>query len=131
MRKTPEGAPHVMVRVADLPTITAADNQEHYCVGDRLAFALAGVPPFAVEYEWNGVLMKAANQPSQFVRVAERPGNFTITALQDSASDCKVHLGTTKLIHEVPSVIVSEGTSVVKGIPEGNTISKGCEGTLF
>lgn len=121
VRKTPTDAPHVMVAVADMPTITPHDSQrKDYCVGDRIAFSLAGVPPFAVEYEWNGVLMKAQNQPSQFIRVAEKPGNFTITGLQDSASDCKVSVGQTSVVHEVPSVKISGGSTVVKGIPEGD-----------
>ncbi|KAL7272728.1 hypothetical protein RUND412_004444 [Rhizina undulata] len=119
VRKTADG-PNVMVAVADMPTISAADQRTDYCVGDRISFSLAGVPPFAVEYEWNGVLMKATNQPAQFVRVAEKPGNFTITGLQDSASDCQVNVNIPKVIHEVPSVKISEGTSVVKGIPEGD-----------
>jgi len=120
VRKTTDTPPHVMVAVADMPTISPTDQRTDYCVGERIAFTLSGVPPFAVGYEWNGVLMKASNQPSQFVRVAERPGNFTITGLQDSASDCKVNVGLTKTIHEVPSVRISGGTSVVKGIPEGD-----------
>ncbi len=119
-RRIPDG-PTVRVAVADLPTIHPGDKDD-FCVGDRIAFTLAGVPPFAVEYQWNGALMKATNQPSQFVRVAEKAGNFTITGLQDSASDCKVDVAYTKIVHEVPSVKISEGTAVVKGIPEGNCI---------
>lgn len=120
-KTTTSDTPHVMVAVADMPTITPHDAQrKDYCVGDRIAFSLAGVPPFAVEYEWNGVLMKAQNQPSQFVRVAEKPGNFTITGLQDSASDCKVGVKQTSVVHEVPSVRISGGSTVVKGIPEGD-----------
>ncbi|KAF8250238.1 hypothetical protein K440DRAFT_659681 [Wilcoxina mikolae CBS 423.85] len=118
-RRTDDG-PHVTVAVADMPTISAADQRTDYCVGERIAFTLAGLPPFAVEYKWNGETMLATNQPSSFVRVAERPGNFTITGLQDSASDCKVGVDIRRTIHEVPSVRISEGTSVVKGIPEGD-----------
>jgi nucleoporin POM152 len=117
-RRTDDG-PHVTVAVADMPTISAADQRTDYCVGERIAFTLAGLPPFAIEYKWNGETMLATNQPSSFVRVAERPGNFTITGLQDSASDCKVGVDIGRTIHEVPSVRISEGTSVVKGIPEG------------
>jgi nucleoporin POM152 len=111
-----------MVAVADMPTIAAADQRNDYCVGERIAFTLSGVPPFAIEYEWNGALVKATNQPSQFVRLAKRPGNFTITGLQDSASDCKVNMNVSKTIHDIPSVLISGGTAVVKGIPEGITI---------
>ncbi|PWW80579.1 hypothetical protein C7212DRAFT_290383 [Tuber magnatum] len=119
VRKTMEG-PHVMVAVADMPTISPSSQQTNYCVGDRISFTLSGVPPFAVEYEWNGVLMKAHNQPSEFARVAEKPGNFTITGLQDSASDCKVNVGLTQIVREVPSVRISDGYTVVRGIPEGD-----------
>ena len=117
-RKTDDG-PFVTVAVADMPTIAASDQRTDYCVGERIAFTLAGLPPFAVEYKWNGETMIATNQPSSFVRVAERPGNFTITGLQDSASDCKVAVDMRRTIHEVPSVRISGGAPVVKGIPEG------------
>lgn len=117
-RKITNG-PQVRLQVADMPTITPVDQRSDFCVGERISFNIAGVPPFAVEYEWNGVLMKATSQPANFVRVAERPGNFTITGLQDSASDCKVNLSIPKVIHEVPSVRISEGYAVVKGIPQG------------
>jgi nucleoporin POM152 len=103
-----------------MPTIAPAEQRVDYCVGERIAFSLAGLPPFAVEYKWNGETMMATNQPSNFVRVAERPGEFIITGLQDSASDCKVAVDIRRTIHEVPSVRISEGTSVVKGIPEGD-----------
>jgi nucleoporin POM152 len=120
-RRMDEGTgEHVTVAVADMPTILPTEPRVDYCVGERIAFTLAGLPPFAVEYEWNGEIMVAANQPSSFVRVAERPGNFTITGLQDSASDCKVAVDLQRTIHEVPSVRISEGTSVVKGIPQGD-----------
>lgn len=109
--------------MADMPTITPNEQRNDYCVGERIAFSIAGVPPFAVEYKWNGQIMKATSQPSQFVRVAERPGNFTITGLQDSASDCKVNMGIEKVIHEVPSVRISEGIAVIKGIPQGSLSS--------
>lgn len=118
--RKPSKEAHVMVAVADMPTIAAADQRNDYCVGERIAFTLSGVPPFAIEYEWNGALVKATNQPSQFVRLAKRPGNFTITGLQDSASDCKVNMNVSKTIHDIPSVLISGGTAVVKGIPEGD-----------
>lgn len=49
--------------------------------------------------------------------MAPAPGNFTITGLLDSASDCMVNLQETKMIHEIPSAIVLPG---VKGIHEGD-----------
>lgn len=118
VRKTRD-SPHVLVAVADMPTISPHESQMDYCVGDRIAYSLQGVPPFFVEYEFEGVTRRAQTN-ALFVRVAERPGNFTITSLKDSASDCKVNLSLTKIVHEVPSVRVSGGHNVVEGIHEGD-----------
>ncbi|KAF8423779.1 hypothetical protein EV426DRAFT_601128 [Tirmania nivea] len=117
VRKTaPQDAPFVYVAVADLPTIAPEETRNDYCVGDRISYSLQGSPPFAVEYVFENVVRKASSG-ARFSRVAPGPGNFTITGLLDSASDCKVHLQLTKIIHEIPSVRISEGT---KGIHEGD-----------
>lgn len=120
VRKTGQDAPHVIVAVADMPKLSSLEpTQKDYCVGDRIAYNLQGVPPFSVEYEFNKNLMKASTQ-ANFVRIAQAPGNFTITGLMDSASECKVHLSQTKIIHEVPSVKIHGGDTVVEGIHEGD-----------
>ena len=117
VRKTaPQDAPFVYVAVADLPTITPEEARSDYCVGDRISYSLQGSPPFQVEYVFENVVRKASSG-TRFSRVAPGPGNFTITGLLDSASDCKVPLQLTKIIHEIPSVRISEGT---KGIHEGD-----------
>ncbi|KAI5793910.1 hypothetical protein DFH27DRAFT_602653 [Peziza echinospora] len=115
-RKTPVDAPSVYVAVADLPTITAEEPRQDYCVGNRISYQLSGSPPFSVEYIFDNA-PKRASTGTRFSRVAPGPGNFTIIGLGDSASDCKVNLQLTKMIHEIPSVRISEGT---KGIHEGD-----------
>ncbi|KAK7207465.1 hypothetical protein BZA70DRAFT_233542 [Myxozyma melibiosi] len=112
---------HVTVMVADVATIVASSPREDYCVGERVSFVLTGVPPFEVEYEFNGKRQRATTH-SPFSRLASSAGNFTITSVKDSASTCKVNLSEklTKVIHEVPTVKVSEGTSIVSDIHEGD-----------
>jgi len=104
-------APRVLISVHDPPSITSLEpDRMHYCVGDRITFALAGAAPFNVFYTFEGKAKKAAAQGSTFRRIAETAGNFTITGLQDAASAC---LGgksaITKLIHDMPTVRVSKG----------------------
>jgi len=119
MKRLTDDTTHVIVAVADLPLITALDNKAYYCVGDRISFSLAGVPPFTVEYNFEGK-QERASTPATFQRIAERPGTFTITSLKDSASDCKVTVDETRLIYDIPSVRVSEGAQIVEGIHEGD-----------
>ncbi|KAK5188085.1 hypothetical protein LTR16_008778, partial [Cryomyces antarcticus] len=47
------------------------------------------------------------------------PGVFTITAVKDSASECKAYTSIEKLIHEMPSVRVSKGREEYVDIHEG------------
>ncbi|KAJ8099904.1 hypothetical protein POJ06DRAFT_254849 [Lipomyces tetrasporus] len=111
----------VIVSVSDVPTISPSTPRVNYCVGDRISFVLTGVPPFEIEYEFNGKRQRAKTN-SPFSRLASTPGNFTITSVKDSASSCKVavHGDLTKLIHDVPTVKVSEGTSIIQDIHEGD-----------
>jgi len=119
VRKMASDSQIVTVAVADMPTITSLDAKSYYCVGDRITFSLAGVPPFHLEYEFEGKTEKVVT-PSTFQRVAERPGNFTITGITDSASQCKVNLAISKMIHPIPSVRVSDGGQIIEGIHEGD-----------
>ncbi|KAK9355429.1 hypothetical protein V1523DRAFT_405212 [Lipomyces doorenjongii] len=111
----------VIVSVSDVPTISPSTPRVNYCVGDRISFILTGVPPFEIEYEFNGKRQRATTN-SPFSRLASTPGNFTIASVKDSASSCKVsvHGDLTKLIHDVPTVKVSEGTSIIQDIHEGD-----------
>ncbi|KAK9241015.1 hypothetical protein V1525DRAFT_447562 [Lipomyces kononenkoae] len=111
----------VIVSVSDVPTISPSTPRINYCVGDRISFLLTGMPPFEIEYEFNGKRQRATTN-SPFSRLASTPGNFTIVSVKDSASSCKVlvHGDLTKLVHDVPAVKVSEGTSIIQDIHEGD-----------
>ena len=62
---------------------------------------------------------KAKHTNTNFRRIAEKPGVFTITAISDKASECKARTEITKIIHEMPSVKISKGRQVEVDIHEG------------
>ncbi|KAG5287106.1 nucleoporin Pom152 [Histoplasma ohiense] len=110
----------VRVAISDVPTIIPLETQVDYCVGERLSFSLSGHAPFEVYYTFNGVDRKATVPNSSFRRIAEKPGEFVITAVSDGASGkCKAYKNITKIIHEMPSVRVSRGSVSVVEIHEG------------
>ena len=116
----PPGAPthaapsnRVQVSVHDAPSLVPVEpDRVHYCVGERIAYALSGTAPFTVFYDFAGASRKASVPSPTFRRIAESPGNFSITGLADSASGCRTQIGRregTKVIHAMPSVRVSKG----------------------
>lgn len=114
-------APHVQVSVADIPSISPLEDQEDYCVGDRIAYTLSGTPPFSVFYTFQDHERKAYVPSTEFRRIAEKPGIFVVTALSDQRSidACKAKVKITKMIHEMPSVRVSKGRIATVDIHEG------------
>ena len=115
-------APHVQVSVADVPTISPLEAYVDYCVGDRISYTLSGVPPFNVFYTFQGQDRKAASPTTSFRRLAEKPGEFTITGVSDhrSTDTCKARVAISKFIHEMPSVRVSKGRTATAEIHEGS-----------
>lgn len=110
----------VTVMVSDVPTLSPLESKQDYCVGDRIAFALTGIPPFEVVYEFNGKKQKATTS-SPFSRLASTPGNLTMLSLSDSASSCKLNLERdVKHIHPIPSVKITDGATAIKDIHEGD-----------
>ncbi|KAI5283379.1 hypothetical protein KEM54_002172, partial [Ascosphaera aggregata] len=94
-----------------------------YCVGERISFSLSGHAPFDVFYEFNDVPRKAHVQNTIFRRIAEQPGRFTITGVGDNASGkCRAHTDLTKVIHEMPSVRISQGANAITEIHEGGEV---------
>lgn len=112
--------PRVQISVHDAPSITPLETKNDYCVGDRLNFALTGVAPFQVFYTFEGAAKKATvSSGTVFRRLAEKPGTFVITGLQDAASSCRAAVDITKHIHGMPSVRVSRGKDSYIDIHEG------------
>lgn len=120
-RKSAFDAPHVQVSVADIPSISPLETQTNYCVGDRISYSLSGTPPFNVFYTFQGRDRKAGAPTTGFRRLAEKPGEFTITGVSDQRSTdaCKARVEITKIIHEMPSVRVSKGRIATVDIHEG------------
>ena len=114
-------APHVQVSVADVPTIAPLEAQTDYCVGDRISYTLSGIPPFNVYYTFQGHSRKASTPTTNFRRLADKPGEFTITDISDQRSTdaCKAKVELTKVIYEMPSVRVSKGKTATTDIHEG------------
>ncbi|KAI6856829.1 nucleoporin Pom152 [Hortaea werneckii] len=114
--------PRVMIAVHDAPTISPLENHADFCVGDRINFALSGVAPFNVFYEFEGAHRKATATGTTFRRLAEKPGTFTVTGVQDSASQCKASTSLVRHIHGMPSVRVSQGRDSYVDIHEGGEV---------
>lgn len=110
----------VYIVISDVAHLTPLSTKEHYCVGERIGFALVGTAPFEVVYEFNGKKQRAST-PSPFSRLASAPGNLTLLSLSDSGSNCVTKLDEKPIeIHPMPSIHVTEGISVVKDIHEGD-----------
>lgn len=113
----------VRIMVSDPPTIIPLESHTDFCVGERVSFSLSGQPPFDVFYKFRGKDRKAASSGTTFRRIAEQPGEFTITALSDSASGkCKANKEITKVIHPMPSVKISKGKTAIADIHEGGEV---------
>ncbi|KAI9785864.1 MAG: hypothetical protein M1816_008191 [Peltula sp. TS41687] len=118
-RKTEAGAAHVLVKVADAPSISPIEDKMDYCVGDRISYTLSGVPPFNVYYTFRGKEQRAVSANTDFRRIAESAGTFEITGISDHASNCRSKRRITKVIHDMPRVRISKGKETSIDIPEG------------
>ncbi len=112
----------VQVQVFDAPSIYPMESRSHYCVGERISYALSGQAPFEIQYTFQGSKKVAKSQTTNFKRIAEKPGNFTIIAVTDKTSNCKAEINMTKVIHEMPSVKVSKGRQMKSDIHEGGRV---------
>lgn len=118
-QKTEYGAPNVQVQVFDVPTIYPLESRTDYCVGERISYTLSGTAPFDVFYNFEGVEKKAKSPNTNFRRIADNPGTFTITGVSDKASECKATTDIAKVIHPMPSVKISKGRQLEVDIHEG------------
>ena len=120
-RRMDRNAPHIQVSVPELPSITPLEEQKDYCVGDRISYTLAGKPPFNIYYNFEDRERKAKVSNTEFRRIAEKPGDFVITAISDqrSTDTCRAKIEIAKTIHEMPSVRVSKGRVSTVDIHEG------------
>jgi nucleoporin POM152 len=111
----------IFIAISEQPTILPVSSRQEFCVGDRISYALQGTAPFKVDYMFQGAKKRATVNGPVFSRIAERPGDFKILSLSDSASKCRVSVnGYEKTIHDIPSVRVSEGKTIIESIHEGD-----------
>lgn len=117
-----------VIGITDAPNITKLIPRDYYCVGDHIAYNMTGVSPFTVYYKFNDKNQKAELSYS-FFRLASKPGDLSITALQDSSENqCLVNFThnadkyeSLKLkVHDLPSVEVSQGENIIRNIHEGD-----------
>lgn len=113
--------PRVQISVHDPPTITPVESKTDFCIGEKPSFRLSGSPPFTIYYTFASRDRKAVIYDTTFSRWAEGAGNFTITAISDSASDCRAPVSVTKTIHAVPQAHIARGKQEVTDIHEGGT----------
>ncbi|KAF6834811.1 nucleoporin pom152 [Colletotrichum plurivorum] len=116
------GAPSVQVHLYDAPAIYPLESRGDYCVGERIAYTLSGTPPFEIWYDFQGHQRKAKSGTTNFRRIAESPGDFTITSISDKASECRASVNIPKTIHPLPAVKISRGRQTRVDIHEGNEV---------
>ncbi|KAF3763634.1 hypothetical protein M406DRAFT_347195 [Cryphonectria parasitica EP155] len=122
-RRTYEtGGPSVQVQLYDAPSIYPLDQRKEYCIGERISYTLVGTPPFEVEYIFDGTTRQAKSTTTNFKRLAETAGEFTITAIRDKASECQAAVNISKTIHPFPTVRISKGRTVRSDIHEGGEV---------
>ncbi|KAJ4197376.1 hypothetical protein NW767_001388 [Fusarium falciforme] len=120
-RKYEIGGPSVQIQLFEAPSIYPLESRRDYCVGERIAYTLSGTPPFDITYDFNGK-WNAKSQTTNFRRIAEKPGEFTITSISDKASECRAAVNIPKTIHPMPSVQISRGKQSRVDIHEGNEV---------
>ena len=116
------GGPVVHFQLYDSPAIYPLEQRMDYCVGERIGYTLSGTPPFEINYQFGGKNMRAKSQTTNFRRVAESPGEFTITSIRDKASECRATVDLTRVIHPMPAVRLSKGRVVQVDIHEGSEV---------
>lgn len=115
-------APSVQIHLYEAPAMYPLESRQDYCVGERIAYTLSGTPPFEVWYDFQGQQRKAKSPTTSFRRIAETPGEFTITSISDKASECRASVEISKTIHPLPAVKISKGRQTRVDIHEGNEV---------
>ncbi|KAK1753482.1 hypothetical protein QBC47DRAFT_325843 [Echria macrotheca] len=116
------GGASVQVQLYEAPTIYPLETRTDYCVGERLSYTLSGTPPFEVWYTFDDKERKAKSPTTNFRRIAESPGVFSIKTVSDKASSCRAPVDIVKTIHPMPAVKISKGQNVQVDIHEGSEV---------
>ncbi|KAJ2595024.1 hypothetical protein GGF39_003991 [Coemansia sp. RSA 1721] len=102
----------------------AANPSHNVCLGDILAFDLRGLNSWNVDYIYNGAHRSTSANKHLFRRIADEPGNFTLTRVcHRSANDCCSDFNNLSYtVHDIPRVRVSGGKDVYQDILEGDMV---------
>lgn len=131
----------LIIDAQDIATIVPTETCAEHCVGDTLEYSLSGIGPFTIckwffvciqmtlsnsgycfslAYQFNGRNEKIKSATSRLTMIADKPGNLTIISVGDQRNKCRSFpKGMTKVIHQVPSSLVSGGREVIESIQEG------------
>lgn len=105
------------VELYDAPRIRAVTHQTDYCENDTILFAVSGIPPFDIHYEFNGQDgLVPLHKNHEWVWERARPGRLTVVAINDQV--CENDQQSYIDIHPMPSVSLAGGSDV---IVEGDT----------
>ncbi|ORY99344.1 hypothetical protein BCR43DRAFT_489127 [Syncephalastrum racemosum] len=113
----------ITIQALDIATIVPSETCSEHCVGDTLEFSLSGIGPFTISYQFNGRDEKVKSQSSRLTMIADKPGNLTILSVGDQRNKCRSFpKDMTKIVHEIPSSLVSGGKEIIENIREGDMV---------
>lgn len=115
----------VRVQVSSPPSISPLQSQENFCVGEHVSFSLSGQAPFEVFYNFGGQERKAKENSHEFKRLTDRPGEFIVTGISDSAmgsGKCRARKEIKKSIRPYPTARIARGKTVTSDIHEGGEV---------
>ncbi|XBW34647.1 hypothetical protein QEN19_000214 [Hanseniaspora menglaensis] len=116
--------------ITDIPSIQLSSDVHDYCVGDTIKYQINGNPPFDLQYKFNDVVSNTVVKNSEIQLLASKPGSMVINHLKNKQSNCLVnylktgmeqqHEKLNVVIHQIPSVYVSQGEISEDDIHEGD-----------
>ncbi|KAI7868786.1 hypothetical protein BDF14DRAFT_1790894 [Spinellus fusiger] len=113
----------IAIQALDSPVITPAGQCPDLCVGDMLDYTLSGVGPFTVAYEFDRRSEEIRSATSKLSMLADKAGNLTIISVGDKRNQCRSFpKEMTKIVHEIPTSLVSGGKDIIENIREGDMV---------
>lgn len=103
-------------------------DKSDYCVGQHIGYNLSGTSPFILYYNFNNKTYESKIQ-SRFTRLASHPGTIRVIAIEDSSSGrCMIDIAEGSIksksleinIHDLPSVEINQGDSIIQNIHQGD-----------
>lgn len=118
----------LVISVTPAPDISPFKSKKHFCVGDHVGYDLVGAAPFNLHYTFNNNTYNSQTE-AEFRRLAAKPGIIQVTGIEDSsAGRCLIDIEPNSqkandlelTIHDLPSVEINQGDSIIQDIHEGD-----------